>query len=93
MTLSAADLVLENAIERVAVRVAELLADRLPGPAPASPWLNVQEAAEYLRCTPKRIYDLTGQSRLPVHRDGSRLLFRRDELDEYVCATDVDGTR
>jgi excisionase family DNA binding protein len=73
--------------DRVADRVAEILADRLPAAAaPASPWLNVDEAAEYLRCTRKRIYDLTGQSRVPVHRDGSRLLFRRDELDEYLLA-------
>jgi excisionase family DNA binding protein len=79
----------DDALERVAERVAELLADRLPAAAAAvSPWLDVGEAAEYLRCTRKRIYDLVSQSRLPVHRDGSRLLFRREELDEYVRADD-----
>lgn len=75
---------LDALVESVAVRVAELLADRL-SPAPAdSPWLSVEEAAEYLRCKPKRIYDLVSQHRLPAHRDGNRLLFRREELDDYV---------
>lgn len=78
---------LDALVERLAGRVAELVADRLPATPAASPWLNVDEAAEYLRCTRKRIYDLVSQSRLPVHRDGSRLLFRREELDEYVMAS------
>ena len=80
----------DDLIERVAGRVAELLADRLP-PAPAdSPWLDVDGAAAYLRCKPKRIYDLVSQHRLPAHRDGNRLLFRREELDEYVFTTSSD---
>jgi excisionase family DNA binding protein len=70
-------------VEQVADRVAELLADRLPAPA-SSPWLTAEEAADRLRCKPKRIYDLVREDKLPVHRDGARLLFRRDELDEYV---------
>lgn len=74
---------LDALVEQVAGRVAELLADRLPAPA-ASPWLNVEEAAERLRCKPKRIYDLVREDKLPVHREGTRLLFRCDELDEYV---------
>jgi excisionase family DNA binding protein len=47
-------------------------------------WLTVGEAAEYLRCKPKRIYDLVSQKRLPGHKDGSRLLLRRDELFAYM---------
>jgi excisionase family DNA binding protein len=76
---------LDALVEQVAGRVAELLAARLPAaPAPTSPWLNVDEAADYLRCTRKRMYDLVSQSRVTVHRDGSRLLFRREDLDEYL---------
>jgi hypothetical protein len=87
---------LDELVERVAVRVAELLADRLPATPAQSPWLNVDEAAAYLRCAPKRIHELASERRrrpdeprLPVHRDGKRLIFRRDELDEYV----LDGDR
>jgi excisionase family DNA binding protein len=79
----------DDIAERVALRVAELLAGQL-APADRSPWLDVGEAAEYLRCKPKRIYDLVSQRRIPVHRDGSRVLFRREELDAYLLA-DVGG--
>jgi excisionase family DNA binding protein len=69
-------------VEAVAVRVAELLADRPP--VEPDPWLDVAGAADYLACPPSRIYALVSADRVPVHRDGSRLLFRRDELDRFV---------
>lgn len=47
----------------------------------AEPWLGVHEAANYLACSPKRIYDLVATRRLRVARDGRRLLFRRSWLD------------
>jgi excisionase family DNA binding protein len=50
----------------------------------ASPYLTVEEAAEYLRCKPKRIYDLTSQRRLPHVKDGSRTLLRRADLDAHL---------
>jgi excisionase family DNA binding protein len=89
---AAAALLVDELVERVAVRVVELLGTHVSPPGEASPWLTVDEAAEYLRCKPKRIYDLVSQSRehdpgrrrLPVHRDGSRLLFLRHELDAYL---------
>jgi excisionase family DNA binding protein len=79
---------LDELVERVAVRVAELLVDRMPAPADSSPWLNVEEAAEYMRCKPKRVYDLVSQRRLRAHRDGSRLLLHRDDLDAYLLEGD-----
>lgn len=51
-----------------------------------SPWLTAIEAAEYLRCPLSRIRKLTMTDELPVHRDGRRVLYRREELDEYVEA-------
>src|SRR5438105_2749573 len=89
--VSAADAFMDDLAERVAGRVADLLAGRLPAPADVSPWLTPAEAADYLRCKPKRVYDLVSQRRLPAHRDGSRLLLRRDELDTYLLTED-DGT-
>jgi excisionase family DNA binding protein len=78
-------------VERIASRVGEHVA---LGAAPScsSPWLSVEEAAEHLRCKPKRLYDLVSQQRVPVHRDGSRLLFHRDELDGYLRAADTSLT-
>jgi excisionase family DNA binding protein len=57
--------------------------------APVGPeYLTVQEAAEYLRCKPKRVYDLVSQRRLAPRRDGSRLLFLRSDLDAYRAGGD-----
>ena len=41
-------------------------------------------AAAFLSCPPSRVYALVSARRLPVHRDGSRLLFDPAELREYV---------
>ncbi len=78
---------LDSLAPAVAERVAELLADHLASARGASPWLTVDEAADYLRCKPKRIYDLLSQSRLPRHKDGSRVLLHRAELDAYLAGT------
>ncbi len=69
-------------LEAIAARAAELVEDRV-AEAP-EPWLDVHEAAEYLRCKPQRIYDLVSQGRLRHRKDGRRLLFRRSELDAYL---------
>jgi excisionase family DNA binding protein len=42
------------------------------------------EAAEYIRAPPQRVFDLTSQGRLPVRKDGSRNLYRREDLDAYL---------
>jgi excisionase family DNA binding protein len=70
------------------VQLADMLAERLgAGTGEQSPWLTVGEAADYLRCAPKRIYDLLSQGRLPRHKDGSRVLLHRAELDAYLAGT------
>lgn len=68
-------------VERVAERAAALLNER--GPL-EDYWLDVGEAAAYLRCPISRIYALTSAGRIPHYHDGSRLLFRRSELDDWV---------
>jgi excisionase family DNA binding protein len=71
----------EELVERIAERAAELLADR---ESPASHWLTVLEAAEYLRCPKSRIYSLVSARRIPHVKDGSRTLFARSELDTWL---------
>jgi len=73
----------DELVKELAERVADLLADRHPAPADAG-YLDVAGAADFLACPPSRVYALTSAARIPVHRDGSRLLFDRDELREYV---------
>jgi excisionase family DNA binding protein len=73
-----------EAIEAIAQRAAELVLAQLPARQP-SPYLSVDEAAVYLRCTKQRVYDLVSAGRLPRHKDGARLLLRRSDLDALVA--------
>jgi excisionase family DNA binding protein len=66
-------------LEAIATRVADQLAEHLP--EPPTPYLKIEEAAEYLACPVSRIRDLKDQGRLRHYRDGRRLLFRREDLD------------
>ena len=75
----------DELLDALAARVADLLADR-DAPAEAEGFLDAAAAAAFLACKPSRVYALTSAGRLPVHRDGSRLLFDRAELRAYVSA-------
>jgi excisionase family DNA binding protein len=72
----------DELVEQVAARVAVILADRQP--ADVDGFLDVAAAADFLACPVSRVYALVSANRLPVHRDGSRLLFDRGELRDYV---------
>ena len=76
--------VTDDLVAALAPAIADLLAERQAAPA-VDAWLTVDEAATYLRCNRSRIYALTSQGALPVHKDGSRSLFRRSELDQYIA--------
>jgi excisionase family DNA binding protein len=76
------DAVLDALAERIAPRVAA----RLGHQEASARWLDVADAADLLRCPRSRVYALVSARRVPVHRDGSRLLFDRAELDQWVRA-------
>ena len=87
----------EREIAAIAERVAAILAaetgsDRREG---VPRFLTAAEAAEYLRCSRQRIYDLCSAGALSRFRDGSRVLISRAEVDEHVLrgATSVSPTR
>lgn len=75
--------------------IAEMVAERVAGHLQMSslPWLNVREAAAYLACKPDRIHDLKGSGRLRFANDGTRLLFRREWLDECLASATPTPTR
>jgi excisionase family DNA binding protein len=50
----------------------------------ASPYMSVDEAADYMRCKPQRVYDLLSARRLTRLKDGSRVLVKRAEIDAYL---------
>jgi hypothetical protein len=77
-------------VEMIAAHVATMLAT--PEPAMEA-WLDVTAAARHLgygsepagmRRGRQRIYDLVSQRRVRFAKDGSRLLFRRSWLDDYL---------
>jgi len=67
-------------VERIAQRVVALSTNS----APADPWLSIGEAAEHLRASRQRLYDLCAAGLLKPAKDGRRLLFRRSWLDAYL---------
>lgn len=83
-------------VEYIAARVTELLADEVRATDAAAAWLDVAAAAQHLGYATKgrrgrqRIYDLVSQRRLRFAKDGSRLLFRRSWLDDYLEGRQAD---
>jgi excisionase family DNA binding protein len=72
----------DELIEEVAQRAAEILRESAE-PEPDE-WLDVDGAKDHLKCGKRRIYNLVSEGRIPVHREGARLLFRRSELDDWI---------
>ena len=80
----------EEVVDAIARRAAELVLERLDDLAPSGEWLTVQEAAEFLRCRPQRIYDLRADGRLSRHVEGGRrALVSRRELAGLVVDQDA----
>jgi excisionase family DNA binding protein len=78
---------LEELLEAIARRVAELqheLSGQGDGGEERSPWLSVSSAAEYLDWPKGRLYKLSARGEIPHYKHEGRLLFRRDELDEWL---------
>jgi excisionase family DNA binding protein len=71
-------------IDAIAERVVSLLSERVE--SEPERWIGVDQAAVHLACPKSRIYDLVSARRIPHERDGSRLLFRRADLDEWVSS-------
>jgi excisionase family DNA binding protein len=72
-------------IEAIAERAAEIVLTTLAATnGPTSPYLTIVEAADYLRCKRQRIDDLLSSGRLTRHKDGTRTLVSRAELDRHL---------
>jgi excisionase family DNA binding protein len=74
----------DAALDALAERLAPRLTDRLSSTSTPTAWLTVATASEYLSCPTSRLYALVSARRIPFHKDGSRTLFRREELDDWV---------
>jgi excisionase family DNA binding protein len=72
-------------VEAIADAVAARLGVAPHSSHPDSPYLDVDEAAAYIRASSKqRLYDLSSAGAIAPRRDGRRLLFHRDDLDAYL---------
>jgi excisionase family DNA binding protein len=49
-----------------------------------SPWKSAEEAADYIRAPLSRVRKLTMTGELPHEHDGRRVLYHRDDLDEFI---------
>jgi excisionase family DNA binding protein len=79
----------DDAVERIAQRAAELVEERfalrLQRGEDFAPYFSVKRAAEYMDCSPQRIYDLLTARRLRRFKDGRRTLVAREEIDAYLA--------
>jgi excisionase family DNA binding protein len=74
-------------IEAIAQRAAAIVLERLNGSDDAaSPYMTIPEAAVYARCKRQRIDDLLSAQRLTRHKEGSRTLILRAELEAHLHA-------
>ena len=73
-------------LDALAERVARQVVQRLELPQPASPWLDVEAALEYLPFSRDQLYKLTSARAIPFRkkRDGQGLLFHRGELERWL---------
>jgi excisionase family DNA binding protein len=75
-------------VDAIAGQVAGLIVEQFP--EKPSPYLRIDEAAEYLACPVSRIRDLKDAGKLRHYRDGRRLLFRREDLDAALTVREPE---
>lgn len=74
----------DELVERIAHRAAELIAQRAGAPREDG-WLRgADKIAAYIDAPRSRVYALASARRIPVHHDGSALIARRSELDQWL---------
>ena len=79
-------------VERIARRAAELVSAGRTEDRPPR-YLTVLEAADYLRCSRQRVYDLLSQGALTRLKDGARVLIARAEIDSYLAGAPTGRLR
>jgi excisionase family DNA binding protein len=86
------DLLLEQLLDRLATQLAERIVVATHaatggqvGEPGGSPWMNIATAAGYLDWSRQRLYKLTAQGAIPHYKQEGRLLFHRQELDQWLA--------
>ncbi len=47
-------------------------------------WMNIEQAAEYIKKKKTSIYKMTMNKEIPHYKHGKKLVFLKKELDEHV---------
>jgi excisionase family DNA binding protein len=68
-----------NDINQLAAAISAAVLAQLPQSEQG--YLNAEQAADFLACGKRRIYDLVESRRLECRREGTRLLFKREWLE------------
>lgn len=84
MTFSVPPEIIEAIAERAAEIAIEQVRSEFALMVEISPYMTVQEAAEFLRCSRQRVDDLLSQRRLTRLKEGARTLILREEVQAYV---------
>lgn len=78
-----------ESIEAIAQRAAAIARELELEANPPSPYMSIEQAAEFLCCKTKRIYDLRSSGRLRRFSEGGRALVLRAELELLVVDEDA----
>ena len=83
---TALDTLLDQIADQIAERVTQQLRPELlnRNDDQHTPWLSIDKAAAYLDWPKQRLYKLTAEGAIPHYKHDGRLLFRRDELDQWL---------
>jgi hypothetical protein len=74
----------DELVERIAERAVEMI-DRGHNDSGEDGWLRgADKIADYIDSPRSRVYALASAHRIPIHRDGSALIARRSELDQWL---------
>lgn len=46
--------------------------------------LEIQEAADYLRCSTSKLYGMTSRREIPFSKPAKKVLFKKSDLDKYI---------
>ena len=53
-------------------------------------WLGTKEAAEHLGITPRTLYKLANEGKLPMYRMGRVFRLKQDDVDAFIETTRVE---
>lgn len=59
-------------------------------PSPDRPWLDIDQAAAYLRTSRRTVYKLCALSKLAYHVTVGVRWFTKEDLDDYIASGRID---